>query len=288
MISPDPHLNDSNPGAAPQPPPVSVEELSAALARPAQPAPRRRGRRPVVLTVALAAVAAVTATGSAALSRQQNGEPKAAAASAPEGPAAPTIADPVDAPENVPADSRGGRPAAGGRDVGLLVAPPQGVVWELFEGVAVPTSPADGPHRIDGPVHSGFTRTATGALLAAAQIGVRRIVTPDVDDLRTVNEKQLLPGPGRTAFLNLILGQQDTGAASGTYTQYAGFQMLAFTPDLAVLSLVTRSRLGVLQANTTTLRWSGGDWKIELPASGLERPRVLPDLTGFVPWSGVS
>lgn len=250
-----------------------TEQLQAALARPqVAPRPGRRWRA-VVATSAAAALAVVVAVVLLRPTSVPPVSPQVGASPA----ATPAIGGPT-------AGTPGSEAAAGQ----VLTGPPAGVAWELFQGVALPTSPTDGPLQADGPVHSGFTRTPTGALLAAAQIGVRRVVTPDLAGLQAVAEQQLVDGPGQNAFLNLLAGLRDNTAPAGGYAQYAGFQLVAFTPDLAVVSLATRSRRGVLQAETDTLRWTGGDWKLELPPSGLPQPQVLSSLAGYVPWSGLS
>jgi len=174
------------------------------------------------------------------------------------------------------------------RDQQVLTAAPAGVSWELFQGVALPVSAADGPTRVHGAVHAGFSHTATGALLADAQIGVRRIATPSLAGLRLIGQQQLVDGPGKTAYLNLVASLKDNAAPAGGYTQYVGFRYIAYSPELAVVSLATRSKNGVVQVGTDTLRWSGGDWQLELPASGLQQPQVVPDTAGYVPWRGIS
>ncbi len=174
------------------------------------------------------------------------------------------------------------------RDQQVLTAAPAGVSWELFQGVALPVSATDGPTRIHGAVHAGFSHTATGALLADAQINIRRIATPEVAGLRQVAQEQLVDGPGKTAYLNLIASLKDNTPPAGGYTQYVGFRYIAYSPELAVVSLATRGRSGRIQVGTDTLRWTGGDWQLELPASGLQQPQVVPDTTGYVPWHGVT
>jgi hypothetical protein len=44
------------------------------------------------------------------------------------------------------------------------------------------------------------------------------------------------------------------------------------------------------RASTVTLVWRDGDWKVQQGPDGLTSTNVHPiaDLTGFVPWSGVS
>ena len=173
-------------------------------------------------------------------------------------------------------------------DAEPLTAAPQGVTWELFQGVALPTSSTDGPTRIDGPVHAGFSRTPTGALLADMQISSRILVDRQVDSIRRVVQAQLVEGPGKTAYLNLI-GQLTENVPPATgYAQIAGFRYITFTPDLAVISRATRDQGGRTQVSTDTVRWVDGDWKLDRPPSGLQQPQVVQDLAGYVPWSGVS
>lgn len=170
-----------------------------------------------------------------------------------------------------------------------LTAAPEGVTWELFEGVAVPGSEVDGPTRVDGPVHAGFSQTPTGALLADAQISTRTLVDQDVADLVAVAQAQLVDGPGKTAYLNLLdqLDGRNDPPASG-YAQIAGFRYITYTPELAVISRATRDQSGRIQASTDTLRWIDGDWKLEKPTTGLQQAQVVQDLSGYVPWSGIS
>ena len=169
-----------------------------------------------------------------------------------------------------------------------LTAVPTGVTWELFQGVALPVSRTDGPTAVTGTVHAGFSRTPTGALLAAAQIAARSIADPSLPGLREIGQRQLVPGPGQTAYLNLVNSFKDNDAPAAGYAQYAGFRYVTYSPDVAVVSLATRGKTGRLQVGTDTLRWVDGDWKLELPASGLQQPQVVQDLAGYAPWAGVS
>jgi hypothetical protein len=164
-------------------------------------------------------------------------------------------------------------------------APPD-VRWELFQGLALPTSPIAGPRVVDGPVRAGYAHTPTGALIAAAQISARALLTPE-EGWRVVVARQLVPNPGRDAFVRL-LGALDTDEPpSVPYAQLAGFRFLAYDRQVAVISTVTRSANGVLHAGTDTLRWVEGDWKLEKPPNGLQQPQVVRDLSGYVAWSGV-
>ncbi len=169
-----------------------------------------------------------------------------------------------------------------------LTAAPEGVTWELFQGVALPVSRTDGPTRVDGPVHAGFSRTPTGALLAAAQIRVRAIATPSVPDLLRVVDEQFADGPGKSAYRELIAQVTDVSPPAGGYTQYVGFRYLSYDPDLAVVSLASQGSSGTTRAATATVRWIDGDWRLERPADAQEPSQVLPSLAGYVPWAGVT
>ena len=228
-----------------------------------------RPRRLRVALVALAVLLGGAALLPLVIGGDEDGQaPPAPAASAPPAPGAPAPAS-----AEVPAP---------------LTAAPAGVTWELFQGVALPTSRTDGPTSVDGPVHGGFTRTPTGALLADAQIGYRSLVDPDLADLRRVAQAQLVEGPGKVAYLNLIGQLRENAPPATGYAQIVGFRYITYTPDLAVISRATRGKSGTLQVGTDTVRWVDGDWKLEKPASGLQQPQVVQDLAGYVPWSGVS
>ncbi len=222
-----------------------------------------------------AAVVLVLLVGVSLLTLLLNRDGDGAGQAAP--PTGPAIA-PSSAPSTVPTEA-----------LAPLTAAPAGVTWELFQGVALPTSRTDGPTRVDGAVHAGFSRTPTGALLANAQIADRSLIEPSLDGLRQIAEEQLVEGPGKVAYLNLVnsfTGRNDPPAAG--YAQYVGFRFITYSPDLAVISLATRGKSGRIQTGTDTLRWVDGDWKLELPASGLQQPQVVANLAGYIPWSGVS
>jgi len=161
------------------------------------------------------------------------------------------------------------------------------VSWQLFSGVALPYSPTAGPLKVDGPVYGGFERSQTGALIAAAHLGTRYLLTPG-EGWREVVQRQVLPGAGRDAFIAARAGVE-LDDPPGTYGQLAGFRVVAYTGDVAVIQEVARFALtGRLQATTTTLKWSGGDWRLELQPDGSTSPtaQAVPDMDSFVVWGG--
>jgi len=208
-----------------------------------------------------------------------------APAARPTGPTAPADSTGRGGDGDVASDAGPAEAAAQVDVVEPLLVAPQDVSWQLFMGVALPYSPAAGPTVFDGPVHAGVGRTQQGALLAAVQLGTRYLLTPG-EGWREVLDRQVLPGAGRDAFAVNRAGV-DPQAPPGTYGQIAGFRVVAFTPDVAVVQLVSRfPTSGVLQVTTTTVRWVGGDWRLQLQPDGGTSPtaQAVPSLDGFVVW----
>ena len=176
------------------------------------------------------------------------------------------------------------RPGTDATDAGPLLVAPE-VDWQLFAGVPLPYSSSAGPLAVDGPVYSGYERSQTGALIAAVQLGARYLVTPG-DGWREVLGRQVLPGAGRDVFArNRETVTEDD--PPGTYGQPAGFRFVAYTPDVAAIQLVSRfPTTGTLQVVTVTVKWVGGDWRLELQPDGGSSPtaQAVSDLDGFVVW----
>lgn len=242
---------------------------------PDHPGRSNRGRWVIALVV-LALVCVIV--GAFALHRSGDG-PGRSESQAPAG-------DPTASAPSSPAPSS---PPASTPDSGTGAVPtstPKGVHWELFRGLALPSSRAAGPYVIDGPVLRNYEHTPTGALVAATQISARYLITPN-GGWRRVLKEQVVPGPGRDAFTTLRAGLTDEAPAQG-FAQFAGFRFVTYTPQVAVISLANRASSGKLTATNTTVHWSNGDWKVEIAASGLAMPQAITNLAGYVPWSGVS
>ena len=183
-----------------------------------------------------------------------------------------------------PAPGAPASPGVGGSEP-LLRAPQVG--WQLFAGVALPYSPTAGPLKQDGPVFSGFQRSQAGALIAAAQLATRYLLTPG-SGWREVVARQVLPGAGRDAFIR-ARAQVAVNDPPGTYGQLAGFRIVAYTDDVAVIQQVSRfSYTGKLQVTTATVEWVGGDWRLQLQPDGGSSPtaQAVSNLDGFVVWGG--
>jgi hypothetical protein len=172
---------------------------------------------------------------------------------------------------------------------------PTDVKWQLYQGVALPFSATNGPSVVNGDVATGYAHNPEGALLAATQIGVRYLLGPD---WQAVTATSVAPGPGRDAYAALRQSQAPTGEAAmsataptpGTYLQLAGYQFVTYTPQTAVVQLISQAPSGTNQVVTNTVTWSGGDWKLVLQANGSSSPtaQTVSSLAGFIVWGGVS
>lgn len=170
----------------------------------------------------------------------------------------------------------------------VLDVAPGGITWRLLNGVVLPYSNSAGPGLVQGSVARCYARTPLGALLASVQITYRLVATPD---WKAVIEQQFVPGPGRAHFMQLVAQAEKAPGSSqpkGTYTQVAGFNFVTYTPSVAVIDLVVRSDSGSMTASPVTVEWSGGDWKVSLPASGTGPPaQPVSSIVGYVLWQGV-
>ena len=228
-------------------------------------------------TIAAGVVAAAILVGAGAVTLSGRDNPPAGPTPGPAGPTAPGRAAATPAAEPIPA------PAAPADVEPLLVAPE--VDWQLLAGVPLPYSQTAGPLEVDGPVHSGYARSPTGALIAAVQLGTRYLLTPG-QGWREVLDRQVLPGLGRDVFAR-NRADVDVDDPPGTYGQPAGFRFVAYTPDVASIQLVSRfPSTGNLQVVTVTVHWAGGDWRLRLQPDGGSSPtaQAVADLDGFVVW----
>lgn len=164
---------------------------------------------------------------------------------------------------------------------------PQGITWNLYQTVALPTSSTAGPTVVAGDVARCYAHSPLGALLAASQIGSRYLLAPD---WRPVLMAQVVDNAGRAAF---IAAREKTtnpgGNQPGDYNQFAGFKFVTYNSSTAVIEFVTTSASGAMQATTTTVDYVDGDWKLVLQPDGGTSPNALPvtSLVGFSIWAGV-
>lgn len=162
--------------------------------------------------------------------------------------------------------------------------------WALYQGFAVPYSTVYGPRKVDGygPA-TGYAHDAGGALFAAAQLNARIPLSPRVD-ARKVLDTQTVRGAGYDVAAAAIATRNIApGTVPYAINQIAAYRVVAYSPSSASIELVAQSKTGTMASSTTTVEWVGGDWKLQLTATGATGSDPVPvtSLAGYVPWSGV-
>jgi hypothetical protein len=195
---------------------------------------------------------------------------------------------PVAVPTATPTASSSSGPTAPAPalvDTAIPTAAPV-TAWADYHGVLIPTSATAGPARVTGDVASGFAHSPTGALLAATQLPVRRILAADWS---TVLTRSVVPGPGVAVWRSTRsqLGTEITPPAGG-WTQTAGYRFLAYNPDQAVIQFLNSASTGDFTVTVTTVSWNGGDWKLVLQPDGDDTPTTTPVTSpaGYTIWQG--
>lgn len=170
----------------------------------------------------------------------------------------------------------------GGQDSGTVAAAPS-ATWSLVGTTAVPAAKAAGPGTVDEDGYrSCFAHTPEGAVIAAANLVGLGSHAPVREKFY---EGSTVPGPGRDALLEQVAPGTSEGAVR---IQIEGFRMLRYTGQQADVDIAVRTSKGAVAGTVLNLQWSGGDWKLRVADDGSElSPTVqLPDLTGYIPWSG--
>lgn len=160
---------------------------------------------------------------------------------------------------------------------------PAGVFWKRFKGVAVPFSPSAGPMTVQGEVARCYTHTPSGALMAAVQIRVR---LERAAGWQKILRQQVASDAGKATYAQTRGSHQVVPAAEAA--QIAGFRIVSYTTQNAVIGTVSRDPArGGHTAMTTTVRWDG-DWKLVLTPQGSAASVLRADdsLSGYVRWGG--
>ena len=153
-------------------------------------------------------------------------------------------------------------------------SPPTGTTWSQVGSMQVPQAPSTlGPQRTSGIWNTCFAHSPSGALLAGFNLWAETTAASPTDVFKRL-------GIGAPANL----GNNDRLDANGP-VQFAGYKYGSYTPSSAEIFVVIRGQQGKLAAAETTMRWAGSDWKYVFPPGGQLSLQVIPDLTGYVPWS---
>ena len=158
---------------------------------------------------------------------------------------------------------------------------PEETRWELVGKMIAPTAPTElGPGRVDDGFRTCFARTPKGALYAAVNFWATSTAKTDAETYRRL----AVDSPTRDAAIKAAR-DQTTPQLNGL--QVAGFAFSAYDERRASVKLAFRLEDGRLVAADTTLLWTGGDWRYEIPLDqGRGAVSQIADLAGFVAWKG--
>jgi len=165
-------------------------------------------------------------------------------------------------------------------------SPPSDVTWNVVGSMNVPQSGALGPQTTRSGLDVCFAHSPSGALLAAMNYygeGTSSTVTArQLAEQLSVNvPKALLAEPGNGAS-----GELEN--AAGGPVQIAGYKFDSYSPAQAALDIVIQGPKGALVSISTTMIWTGEDWRYSWPADNNPSMEVLQEQTlaaPYVAWS---
>ncbi len=163
-------------------------------------------------------------------------------------------------------------------------SPPAGVTWNVVGSMSVPQSGSLGPQHTQDGVNVCFAHSPSGALLAAMNYyaeGTSATVTG-----RQLAEELMVNVP------QAALAQSGNGASgeldAGGPVQIAGYKLDSYSPSQATYDIVIQGPKGALESITTTMIWTGQDWRYSWPTDNDPSMEVLQEQTltaPYVVWS---
>lgn len=156
-------------------------------------------------------------------------------------------------------------------------APPEQVTWQNYREIALPVSAVSGPKQ-SSTAATGFEQSGQGAGLAAIQTSVRMSVAPD-EQWTEIARESIAPGPGRDAFM--VNRAQVSVDGQGTDEEFRptirGYTVDEYSPERAVISVVTEYSDGSLLSTRQEVVWRDGDWKLVIadPEGGSAASRSI-------------
>lgn len=168
---------------------------------------------------------------------------------------------------------------------------PAGTTWTIYQTVALPSIAGTGPSKVAGSIATGYAHSPVGALLAAANEGLRYTLAPD-KEWRKAAAAMLAPGAGTNAWIKVRTKNPygaGGGAGNDTLLQIAGFQFVSYTTSDAVIQIVNGNADSGYQVGNEHVTWTGTDWKFVPASDGGPTANVeqVSSLAGFIPWRGV-
>ncbi len=172
------------------------------------------------------------------------------------------------------------------------VTQPDGTLWIQTQETLLPYAPNVGPAVATDEMARCYAHTPTGAVFAAVQAAWRYRRS---ENWGTVAQHLLAPGPGRDAYIAQRTARTGANATAGPPGESddggvpldIGFRVTEYTPERARIGLVNQrvGGAGPPMHTVWTVVWTGGDWKIELPAGGAAPPSErLPDTEPYISW----
>ena len=154
-------------------------------------------------------------------------------------------------------------------------SPPVGTQWATVGSMQVPQAPnLYGPQRTHGVFNTCFAHNPSGALLAALNLWAEGTAA----DPSQVFQKLAVGAPKN-------LGNNSRLDACGP-VQFAGYKIRLLHAHQATIAVVIKGCTGQVRCcSSRRMTWTGTDWKYIFPPNGTPSLEVIPDLTGYVPWS---
>jgi hypothetical protein len=193
------------------------------------------------------------------------------------------------APSSPPSAPTSARPAVGdscpelaAENQAAPVSAPR-AEWRLVGRVQAPVSVDHGPVFDADEMARCYSRTPTGALLAAVNFLALTTDPIEVDTAIGVLTADTL---GRGVLLDLLEQNPTAVTGTGTTFQIAGFTFLTIGMDTTAVSVVIRADNGGMAAVPVTLVWADDTWLVQLPDDGniAGRASQVGSLTGFTPF----
>ncbi|MBT2432297.1 hypothetical protein J7F01_08785 [Streptomyces sp. ISL-22] len=162
---------------------------------------------------------------------------------------------------------------------------PIGLSWKKFGPINLPASKDAGPAVVDGGVARCYAHTPRGALLALTNISIRSSNGPD---WRDVVDQQVYPDEAQEVFEQGVAASradQTSDFPSSTPT-LAGYKLISYTPDTAVIDLAFDTPGGTVLTMVLTARWHEGDWKQQMSPNGGQSESVVKrfNANGYSPF----
>lgn len=170
------------------------------------------------------------------------------------------------------------------QDTGSTDSPaPVDVTWLRVGYGGLPFSAAAGPSAVTAGVPSGFQQSSNGAVIASMQILGRLSWSAQTRSaMRAVAEASTTPAAKAVESITY-----DPPGDPSVVPAVAGFQVVAYSPDQAVVNIALRFN-GTLRVVPATMQWAGQDWKLAGAPGPLSQTNwaLISDLTGYVLFSG--